>query len=66
MAIVLITSILIITVVYGLMNMAFLNVLGLPGRCSSEAVGVDMMRAVMGESGVILIGLLVSLSALTR
>jgi|AGTN01.2.fsa_nt_gi Amino acid transporters len=65
MALVLIVSILIITLVYLLINMAFLNVLGLEGLAASEAVGVDMMRATLGENGVILIGVLVSLSALT-
>lgn len=65
MALVLIVSILIITLIYLLMNLAFLNVLGLSGMAASEAVGVDMMRATLGEKGVILIGLLVSLFALT-
>lgn len=65
MALVLIVSILIITFVYVLINMAFLNVLGLDGMAASEAIGVDMMRATMGEPGVILIGILVSLFALT-
>ena len=64
-ALVLIVSILIITMIYLLMNLAFLNVLGLNGMAGSEAVGVDMMRATLGRKGVILIGLLVSLSALT-
>lgn len=65
MSIVLIGSILIITLVYVLINLAFLNVLGLQGIASSKAVGVDMMRATTGEAGVFLIGALVSLSALT-
>ena len=65
MSMVLIVSILIITIVYLLINMAFLNVLGLQGIAASKAVGVDMMRATTGEVGVVLIGVLVSLSALT-
>ncbi len=65
MALVLIFSILLITVIYLLINMAFLKVLGLQGMAASEAVGVDMMRATLGEKGVVLIGVLVSLSALT-
>lgn len=65
MALLLVVSIVIITVVYLLMNLAFLNVLGLSGMAASEAVGVDMMRATLGDKGVILIGLLVSLFALT-
>lgn len=65
MARVLIVSILIITVIYLMMNLAFLNVLTLEGMAESDAVGIDMMRATLGERGVVLIGLLVSLSALT-
>ncbi len=65
MTLVLIVSILIITVVYLLMNLAFLNVLGLTAMATSEAVGIDMMRVTLGEKGVILIGLMVSLFALT-
>ncbi len=64
-ALVLIFSILIITVIYLLINMAYLKVLGLEGMAASDAVGVDMMRATLGEKGVVLIGVLVSLSALT-
>ncbi|OJV80664.1 MAG: amino acid permease [Bacteroidia bacterium 44-10] len=65
MAFVLIISVLIITLIYLLMNLSFLNVLGLSGMAASEAVGIDMMRATLGERGVILIGLLISLFALT-
>lgn len=65
MAVVLIVSILIITTIYLLINMAFLRILGHSGLASSEAAGVDMMRAVLGEKGVVLIGVLVVLSALT-
>ncbi|OPZ28049.1 MAG: Serine/threonine exchanger SteT [Bacteroidetes bacterium ADurb.BinA174] len=65
MAFVLVISILIITLAYVLINMAFLNVLGLQGMAASDAVGVDMMRTTLGEKGVVLIGTLVSLSALT-
>ncbi len=65
MALVLIISILVITLIYLLINMAYLKVLGLEGMAASDAVGVDMMRATLGEKGVVLIGVLVSLSALT-
>ncbi|MDD3909387.1 MAG: amino acid permease [Proteiniphilum sp.] len=60
----LIISIFIITLIYILINLAFLNVLGLEGVAASEAAGVDMMRATLGEKGVVMIGVLVSLSAL--
>ncbi|MEA4903956.1 MAG: amino acid permease [Petrimonas sp.] len=65
MVFVLVVSILIITLVYVLINMAFLNVLGLREMAVSDAVGVDMMRVTLGKKGVVLIGTLVSLSALT-
>lgn len=65
MVFVLIAGILIITAVYLLINMAFLNVLELSGVMTSDAVGVDMMRVTLGEKGVVLIGFLVTLSALT-
>ncbi len=64
-SLILIVSILIITTIYILINIAFLRVLGLDGIASSKAVGVDMMRVTLGEKGVVLIGILVVLSALT-
>jgi len=65
MATVMIGSILIITAIYLLINLAFLNVLGIDGIAASEAVGVDVMRVTLGEPGVYFIGVLVVLTALT-
>ncbi|GAA4424368.1 amino acid permease [Pontibacter saemangeumensis] len=65
MAKVLLLSILIITVTYALINVAYLNVLGLKGMAGSDAVAGDLMRQVFGEGGVVLIGLIVSVAALT-
>lgn len=65
MALVMITSILIITAIYLLINLAYLNVLGIDGLASSGAVGVETMRVIMGDTGVFFIGLLVILAALT-
>ena len=62
---VLIVSILLVTMVYLLINMAFLNVLGLNGMAATETVGVEMMRATLGDKGVVLIGVIISLSAIT-
>lgn len=45
--------------------MAYLRVLGLEGIAASDAVGVDVMRATLGDKGVVIIGILVVLSALT-
>ena len=61
----LIISIVLITAIYVLVNMAYLNVLGLRNMAASEAVAVDLMEATVGQNGVVLIGLLVAVSALT-
>lgn len=65
MATVMIVSILLITLIYLLINLSFLNVLGLQGIGASDAVGVDMMQQALGEKGAVLIGILITLSALT-
>jgi amino acid transporter len=65
MAKALIYGIIIITVLYLLVNLAYLNALGLGGVAQSKAVGSDLMRFAFGESGVWLIGILVAISALT-
>lgn len=65
MTLVMVVSILIITILYLLINISFLRVLGIKGIAESEAVGVDMMSATLGEKGVLLIGIIVVLSALT-
>lgn len=61
----LIIGILIITVVYLLVNLAYINALGLGGMAQSGAVAGDLMRVAFGEGGVLLIGVLVAVSALT-
>jgi basic amino acid/polyamine antiporter, APA family len=49
----------IITVLYLLINLAYLKVLGLEGMAQSQAVAADLMRRALGEPGAILISLLV-------
>ena len=61
----LIISLIIITIIYILVNMAFINVLGLANMAASDAVAVDLMQATLGQPGVMLIGFLVAISALT-
>ncbi len=61
----LIIGIFIITALYLLVNLAYLNVLGLDGVAGSQAVAGDLMRLTFGETGVWLIGLLVATAALT-
>lgn len=65
MAKALILGIVIITALYLLVNLAYLNALGLSGMARSEAVGGDLMRLAFGNGSVWLIGILVAISALT-
>jgi amino acid transporter len=65
MAKALILGIVIITILYLLVNFAYLNALGLAGVARSEAVAGDLMRVAFGETGVVLIAVLVAVSALT-
>ncbi|MGV3587717.1 MAG: APC family permease [Adhaeribacter sp.] len=65
MAKALILGIVVITVIYLLINLAYLKALGLGGMAKSEAVAGDLMRVSFGEGGVVLIGVLVAISALT-
>jgi basic amino acid/polyamine antiporter, APA family len=55
----------IITGIYLLANLAFLHGLGLEGMAGSRAVAADLMRNTMGDTGAILISLLISLAALS-
>jgi APA family basic amino acid/polyamine antiporter len=61
----LIISLVVITLIYLLINIAFLKALGHQAMSQSEAVGVDLMRIVWGPTGVWLISVLVAISALT-
>jgi APA family basic amino acid/polyamine antiporter len=65
MAKALLGGILIISALYLLVNLAYLRGLGLAGMAGAEAVAGDLMRVSFGEGGVVLIGILVSVSALT-
>ncbi len=62
---VLIISILIITGIYFLINAAFMQVLGQGRLAASDAPAIDLMRATVGEMGVLFIGILVAIAALT-
>lgn len=61
----LILSIFIITLVYLLVNYAFLKGLGLEGMASTNAVAGDLMGAAFGKTGVVFISLVVAISAMT-
>ncbi len=45
----------VVTVIYLLLNLAYLNVLGIDGIRASRAVGTDMMKAVAGAAGAVII-----------
>lgn len=65
MAMALVLSIIIITLVYFLVNLAFLKGLGLEGMAGSSAVAGDLMGAAFGQPGLILISLVVAVAAMT-
>src|SRR5690606_4194677 len=58
-------SLLLITVLYVLVNWAYLNALGLQGTAASSQVAADVVRRAWGETGANVISLLVVISALT-
>jgi len=62
---VLITGISLITILYLLVNIAYLNVLGLEGLQGSKAVGADMVRHIFGETGSLIVSVVIIFSALS-
>lgn len=65
MAIVLVGSLLLITALYLLANLAYLRALGLGGMAGSEAVAADVMQRAAGPAGGALISALIAVAALT-
>jgi APA family basic amino acid/polyamine antiporter len=61
----LVIGIVVITVLYMLLNLAYVRVLGLAGMQSSKAVASDFMKATWGEGGAWLLGIAVVAAALT-
>lgn len=62
---VLVISLGLVTLLYVLVNMAYLRGLGMVGMAGSEAVAADLMRRVGGEAGAALIAGIVAIAALT-
>ena len=62
---ILVTGVLAVTALYLLVNLGYLAVLGHAGIRDSKAVAADVMRAIAGEKGAVLIALIVSVSVLT-
>ena len=61
----LVIGIIVITVLYLLLNFAYLRVLGLAGMQASKAVASDLMKATWGEGGAWLLGIVVVSAALS-
>lgn len=59
----LLIGIVIITVLYLLLNYAYLNALGLAGMRESKVVAADLMKITLGESGALVLSLLVMAAA---
>lgn len=62
---ILVGGILAITALYLVVNFAYFRVLGLEGMRGSQAVAADLLRLSAGETGAILIALVVCVAALT-
>jgi APA family basic amino acid/polyamine antiporter len=62
---ILVTGVLAVTALYLLVNLGYLAVLGHAGVRDSKAVAADVMRAIAGEKGALLIALIVCVSVLT-
>jgi amino acid transporter len=54
-----------ITVLYLLLNIAYLNALGLKGMADSRAVAADLVRLAFGEGGAVLLSVVVTAAALS-
>ncbi|KZD12584.1 APC family permease [Oceanibaculum pacificum] len=62
---VLMIGVLLIMLAYGLVNMAYLYSMGLDGLRASDAVAADLMRLAIGETGAIVLSLIVCIAALS-
>jgi len=62
---ILVSGILVVTLLYLVVNVGYLVALGLGGMRESKAVAADVMRLVAGETGVVVLVLLVCVSAAT-
>lgn len=62
---VLLISLTVLTILFLLVNLAYLRVLGLNGVAASRAVGADVTRAAFGPPGAAMLTLAVALAALT-
>ncbi len=61
----LIASIVVVTLLYLVVNLAYLNALGLKGMADSKAVAADVLKAGFGEWGARLMSVIVMIATLT-
>jgi len=61
----LVLGILAVTAIYLLLNLAYLNVLGLDGMKASQAVAADLMKATLGGGGVAVLSLIIIAASLS-
>ena len=61
----LVIGIVTVTVLYVLLNLAYVNVLGLDGMKASKALAADLMQATLGGAGAIVLSVIVIASALS-
>lgn len=65
MAALMVGALILVTVLYVLVNLAFLNSLGFAGMAASEAVAAEVMRRAVGDWGAVVISIAVGIAALT-
>ena len=61
----LVIGIVTVTVLYVLLNVAYVNVLGLEGMKASKALAADLMQATLGSAGAIVLSIIVIAAALS-
>jgi amino acid transporter len=61
----LIASIVVVTLLYLIVNLAYLNALGLAGMANSQAVAADVLKAAFGDWGARLMSVIVMIATLT-
>jgi amino acid transporter len=61
----LVIGIVTVTVLYVLLNVAYVNVLGLEGMKASKALAADLMQATLGSGGAIVLSIIVIAAALS-
>ena len=62
---ILVVGTLVVTLIYLLVNAAYLHILGLEGMRKSSAIAADVMRAGLGPAGAVLLSLFVCCAALS-